>query len=568
MKKNHFTLNFLTLLFFVLTGSISASAQWNDEGYIQVTPDSWSLLSVETQSYSNGNTYIFYRTDKDGLSSMASYLQIIDSVGNKLLPDSGLLVSGAKPTPTSVSDNKHLLVDTDGNAIVVVPDNRHGEGLSSYTAYKISPDGTFLWGNDGIDLNRGVYPPVQSNMNILQLEDGSYAFACAKMFNTPELSIALERVSKTGDFLWENIKVINAAEYYMHPYLVNAGNNEVILVYAVQNKKNELRARKINAQGTAVWENDVLVYNGGFNNSALQTIVNVRPSANGGALIAWNDDRNKTTKESAYLSYIKPDGTYGFAEGLEGLKVGHAGNRCFRTQILAGENDAVYVVWEENDASQKDRRFMLQKISLSGSLLWGQDGVEAIEWSKRLTENVNIVADDNNNVALFYTFKDSTSTSGAASVRLKSFSGSDGSVVSEKEFVTAEDGKEKSDLLVNEITNNHWTALWQRGLPIYLSKVTPNVASGLQVFGASSENIIVSYEDDAILKFTVNTAIPTGNVSIALYDISGKKAADVYNGSFSEADKTVYWDASALKKGIYIAVLKTPAKVVTIKILR
>lgn len=99
----------------------------------------------------------------------------------------------------------------------------------------------------------------------------------------------------------------------MYPYLINSGDNQFILVYA-KGSNQDLYARKIDFDGTSVWPEDTRIYRGGFGSIPLWTILNVQPSGDGGVILSWNDDRYYTNTESAYLSYVKPNGELGLQQ--------------------------------------------------------------------------------------------------------------------------------------------------------------------------------------------------------------------------------------------------------------
>ena len=138
-----------TILFFVLA-PLAVLCQWSnnpslntkiiDTVGMQVLPK----VAVNT----NGESYISWFSQADTLSNFDIYLQRLDADGNKLWNDDGLLVSN-HPTWTWVTDYD-LTIDTDGDAILVTQDAR--TGFSDVFAYRISPDGTFEWGPDGIAL--------------------------------------------------------------------------------------------------------------------------------------------------------------------------------------------------------------------------------------------------------------------------------------------------------------------------------------------------------------------------------------------------------------------------------
>lgn len=569
MKKSYYLKKCLVFVLGMLV-SVSTFAQWNSDGHKLVTPETWEILDAESLTHTNGNSYVFYNTAKDGYDKIGSYLQIVDPAGNKLLGEEGLLVSGGKSTASWTAVNKHLFVDKDGNAVVVIPDFRHsisGENYS-YSVYKISPSGEFLWGADGIDLNRGTYGGLQVCMNIVQLEDGSYAFAWTRYPDEGNATILLERLSSTGEFLWDNVTVNSPNYQCTYPYLVNAGNNQVVLVYAASDAY-EILARKIDFDGSPVWAKDVSIYKNGFTITALQVILKVYPDPNGGVFVAWYDDRDNTNVESVYLSYIKPNGSYGFVAGGEGQKVGYSGYRGFYPDVFYNKNkNAVYVGWRETSATQNYERVMLQKLTLSGELLWTDDGVEVAAWSSGQVGSIFLQADNDDNVAVFYMQRVAGTAYGLVNGYVSSYSGEDGSQKWSKQIIKSDDNKEKSKLAPGQLVNNSWTASWKEASQnsVYLTKVSSATGSGIQTNDGGTSQFVVTKESSTTARFTLNMTGDLQSISLDVYDLSGKKMVQVYNGKVPSGKNSFFWNISSISHGVYIGVLKTANATYTQKI--
>lgn len=127
---------------------LSAVAQWKDNPSEALLgwPDGKSYYANEIQIGEDGTTWLCVYHPQNG--TIATTVQAIDSTGVKLLGEEGLLVSEERNMTYTVV-NQLIMVDKDGNAIVVVHDLRNSpseEQLLSYTIYKVSPEGEMLWG--------------------------------------------------------------------------------------------------------------------------------------------------------------------------------------------------------------------------------------------------------------------------------------------------------------------------------------------------------------------------------------------------------------------------------------
>ncbi|MBO7291655.1 MAG: hypothetical protein J6U55_03635, partial [Bacteroidaceae bacterium] len=167
-----------TLLLFAaaIMSCVYAMAQWSSN------PEE-SLLIYDAPSDKqemliapNGNTWVYYLAPlNNGKGAVGTFVQLIDSLGNKVFGDDALLVSDY-PTRSWNTVNTCLYVDRDGNAIVAVHDIRNAPETKflSYTLYKISQEGEFLWGEDGLALEGTQAFPLTSHFSMTQLDDKSY----------------------------------------------------------------------------------------------------------------------------------------------------------------------------------------------------------------------------------------------------------------------------------------------------------------------------------------------------------------------------------------------------------
>jgi len=87
-------------------------------------------------------------------------------------------------------------------------------------------------------------------MKIIQLEDGSYVCAW-EVEGTTTVYIQLQRISKTGELLWNEAvtRLYSASTFYEYPYLVNAGNNQALVVFSKGMMYNKtIKSAKIRQQ--------------------------------------------------------------------------------------------------------------------------------------------------------------------------------------------------------------------------------------------------------------------------------------------------------------------------------
>lgn len=143
----------LYLMYLLLfAGLYPLSAQWNNDPLqnLAVADTSGEQVLPKIQPTSDGGCYISWFDSRSGNYDV--YLQRLNARGEIQWAPKGLLVSN-HPQQSWLVDYD-LAVDPDDNALLVFADIRNG-GSSDLDvfAYKIAPDGSFLWGPDGIGLS-------------------------------------------------------------------------------------------------------------------------------------------------------------------------------------------------------------------------------------------------------------------------------------------------------------------------------------------------------------------------------------------------------------------------------
>jgi hypothetical protein len=592
---------------------LSLAAQWsnNPSENNRITPEGeYTLYSHQFAVTNDGYVYVVFLSPTG--NGTATYLQIINPEGEKLFPDAGKLISNY-PTPSFEVVGDYVFADADGNALIFVRDQRRQTGSQqevSYIVYKVDKAGNFLWGDEGLNVKRRTpLNYLEACINAIQLEDGSYVLAwIGGAGSTGSLDITIERISGDGEFSWLAPLEIKDQPNVPYPKLVNAGNNQFILVYA-KGAGRELTARKIDFDGETVW-GDVRIYWSGFTLPALNGVFSVLPDNKGGVFVSWYDDRDASRFEKAYVSYVTAGGQLAFSNLYANgqVRVGIASNiRQFGPRMVYDEsNNSLYVVWEETTTSQNYTSLLIQKVSAEdGELLWGEEGIKIAEAGSGEPEVTDAVSYHSiqkagpGKFAVFYMHSagpnqvvsnlaalfdgatgdylwadkpgsDSTRLTGIVFSNYKYSAGGDTRNVKE--------GLESSVL----IGNKYWLTLWDdyrggSGLTnsvVYMQKVNldatlGNGATAIQTPAIKKNNFITGATlIDGATQFTIDNA-KAGLVNLSLYSVSGQKIAVIHNGSLNTGKQTIDWDSktASVRPGVYLLTLSTPEGTGTTRII-
>ena len=562
MKRLLFTL-------VIVMSFISAFAQWSSDAgqNNRITVSDQENYSYETKTNKDGITYVCFLTPTKNENSYVYRLQILDKNGNKLLPDSGKIISKEQNISYTMV-NQYLMTDNDGNAIISVCDCRNSpsdaENLT-YTIYKISPAGEILWDGKGVNLDKGDSHSFEAEMTMATLDDGSYEFAY-ECDNGDLAQIVINRLSKDGAFLWDKpITLIDKDKTFEYPHLIYTGNNQTVLVYSAGTNEN-LMARKINADGSSAWASDTKIYRGGFPPVPLQVIMKATAGPDGGVLVSWYDDRDFTGSYSNYISYIKSDGSYGFSTGIEGTKLSNVSNySCMSPYVIYDDKTKnIYAIWNQMDqTSQENQGIYMQKLSLEGELLWGKEGKAVIPIQNALNYGyASIQKADNDNVAVFYM---ASSGYGHVQSYLQEYD-KDGNTLSNPVPFSTTDS-EKSNLATCSLQdNNHWLVSWKEirdgasvagifmqwlntdgtfGIPTSINNIEEDNKFNATVSG---HNVVFDYK-----------TLRDEPVRISIYSVGGQMIASISSENAGAGCQSLRWDASNRENGTYIAVLHTHA---------
>jgi hypothetical protein len=391
---------FLTCAMFFFLENTNAFAQWSNNPAVNLTvcDTTGEQALAKIGSTSDGGCYISWFDNRSG--SYAVYMQRLDPLGNKLWTPTGLLISN-NPQSSSLVDYD-LLVDADDNAIVSFTDTRNGGNLNVF-AYRISPDGNFVWGNNGISLSGST--DFQANPKLAQTDDGNIVVAW--IIAATRSQVGLQKLSLNGDKLWGTNPIVlqSSTEGYNYPDIVSSDSGGVILFHTVTTgtfpaQTVKLRAKKISSTGTVSWNTNIQ----DLGTIAAFTVPKVYSDNNNGGLIAWHDDRDANSLQSGFVQRVASSGSIYFP--VNGAEVSLMANRHKFNPVVAFDNttDETYVFWMETEPNQNQNGISGQKLSLNGARQWTDNAKIFKDLSVAFTTSISYLTAEtgNSRAYLFY----------------------------------------------------------------------------------------------------------------------------------------------------------------------
>ena len=377
MKKK----SFIYLVFWILP--FVAFTQWsnNPNQNIMIADTTGTQILPIVVSNSLGETYISWQSEFGNLN-FDVYLQKFDKSGVKLWDESGLQISNHE-TATWIS-RYDMKLDNDENVILVNQDQRTGH--SNVFAYKISPSGEFLWGNDGVQLSNtteGDYSPI---MAVADNNDVVFIWGDDPADTLINSKIFVKRVSAEGSILWESV-LADTVYDFMLPQILKTTNNDFIvswmtklnLVDTTLGETNWMHAfaQKFDTDGQAVWENNIQIDSGQIMPyESLFTTPYLESDENGGAYVLWQSFTpvHHGGMPTTYLNRLFNDGVLWKPNGYNVSQLVE-NNHTEAQMIYMQDVDKIMVCWKEYHYGGTDCWGVRgQLFDANGNYLWADTG--------------------------------------------------------------------------------------------------------------------------------------------------------------------------------------------------
>lgn len=440
------------ILFAIFFLSIAIFAQWSDDPAINTSIHSGAgeqaIPKIVTSP--SGITYIAWFSNEGGNYNVR--LQLLDINGNKMWGEEGLLVSD-HPSMSWLTD-WDMAINHNDHAILTFQDIRN-DGNNDVFAYCISPNGEFIYGEDGIELSNGPAFDVSPKVTITNDNNAIFAWQAEDV-------IIMQKIDKWGYKDWgPNGHTINSSNTLSWPQLLPVGDDDVIMKYFEDSGPAWAPTRHVFAQrfetyGNPVWDNETIISNAA-GISAWTQIFPFLNDGNDGFYIAWHDDRDNNGLASIYVQHIDFDGQILFND--DGIEVSTmpGRNHFYPDLALPPGSDDLFIYWNEMDGDQNSRGIYGQKISSSGERLWTDNGKVFIEIS---STNVYPLAARNTNEDMIVIYESSYNVmdAGIKAMRIDT----DGNFIWEDDIIdmcTVQ--SEKVHSVANQFLNNQIIAVWE-----------------------------------------------------------------------------------------------------------
>lgn len=559
------------------------NAQWSSDPLqnLAIADTTGDQALPKIGATSDGGCYISWFDNRSGNYSV--YLQRLNSQGEAQFQDKGMLVSD-HPQQTFITDYD-MTVDANDNAVIVFNDIRNGSQWDIF-AYKIAPDGAFLWGPDGIGLSPVGNTDFEAAPKVAATSAGNFVVAWSKE-DTSQVAV-FQKISADGQKLWgtDGFTIRETGNVGITLPGVVAAENDSVVAFWERRTGNfpaftiKLYTQKFAPDGSAAWDSaGVLIYDLGHISSFAEPLI--YPDGNGGAFYTYYDSPSFGAFD-VWVQHVSADGNLVFP--VNGVKASTDVTRLHSEPTLSylPQTDELFVFWLEKNSNQSEFGIYGQKFSPQGDRLWTDSGKQFIGLQGNQISFVRSAPGDNG-VYVGY-FQSSAPNAFDAAVKVFRLD-SDGNYYWPSQLLSAASLGDKGRLTMAVNTENRAFLTWSDGrndfADIYAQNINPDGTLGNPLTPVGGGNIHLparfelaqNYPNPFNPSTTIRYSLPVNStVRLTVYNVLGQEIRTLVNEIQNAGEQTVVWDGRDNQgimagSGLYIYLLQAGENILSRKMM-
>ncbi|SVA10323.1 uncharacterized protein METZ01_LOCUS63177, partial [marine metagenome] len=344
-----------------------AFAQWSTD---PAAPQSLgSGVQAQLATASDGGVYVAWLSD----GNYHVYLQRLNSLGESQWSDNGMVVSDNANASWIAVYHLNLAVDSEDNAIITTVDQRTGGQWEVY-AYKIAPDGSMLWGDDGVALTASGMSNMSPRLTVLL--DNSVVVTWTHNDN----SVLFQRISSAGALLWgTGILIVEDGASLLSPQPIVTSEDDVLIQWIRQTgpfwaANSELYLQKYDYDGNPQWINPIVAAGPvvfPMGNWSQQSMAD----GDNGSFSAWTEMSGSV--QNARVQHITGIGVLSWTGGAD-LSANSSNFHISPQLTIANDTQELMAIWKEKTGSQSQIGVYAQRLDSGGNQLWGSNGTAVV----------------------------------------------------------------------------------------------------------------------------------------------------------------------------------------------
>lgn len=289
-----------------LSGAAMAAWPSNPNTNVPIAPKPNEQGVVKIAPSSDGGCWLSWFDNSVG--GYQVYVQKLDFTGTAVFNFNGLQVS-ANPQSTSLID-WDLGSDSAGGAVTAFTDTRDGGDLDVF-AYRIAPDGSPMWGANGVQISSNIN--FDADPRITRLASGDFAVVYSRTVQagaaTPGL--VMQRLDGAGVKQLGADGVVIAGDGVEAPgfcEMVPTSDGGLIVVWIRDTRTflspRHVRCQKFDANGVAQWNGGSPILLSAASSVPIAHRPRIVSDGAGGAVFAWH-----TSGLQAFAQHVNASGT-------------------------------------------------------------------------------------------------------------------------------------------------------------------------------------------------------------------------------------------------------------------
>jgi len=298
------------------------------------------------------------------------YLKRLDSAGIPVWKGDGVILA------SSNFELRWPQLVTDGQGGAIVLWQEENAGNSSIYAQRVTPSGSLPWGQ----APRPVCTAPGSHRYCQAVADGLGGVIAAWQEGQTAYDIFAQRLNGTGVMQWNaaGVPVCAQLHYQSHLKLASDENGGAIIAWQDErDSRRDVYAQRLDAAGSVQWTDN------GTQIAEKGACPQVVSDGKGGAFIVWQDNRNGTWTD-IYAQRVDPNGAFFWnSSGVVVSNASHTqefyddyydGTEISYPVVPDGSGGAI-AVYKDSSLTGEVFSLSAQRVAPDGSMLWKDNGV-------------------------------------------------------------------------------------------------------------------------------------------------------------------------------------------------
>ncbi|MDI6767396.1 MAG: T9SS type A sorting domain-containing protein [Bacteroidota bacterium] len=361
-------LNIIVLSFFI-AGNLFADWPCRSDSAVPIVTSIGTQGNIQITTDQKLGAILVWQDRREGMFGDKLYVQRVNSAGLPLWEPDGIRLTesiGLQCFPQIISDGK-------GGAYIVWQEDRLGGNHDIYIQ-RIDPNGNRRWSTNGVPVctspDNQYYPQLATDgiggvvVTWQDRRSGRYV-------------IYAQHIDSSGNSDWpaNGLYISTGSGDQMDPKITYDGRGGVIIAwrdFRSGTGYSDIYAQRILRSGQFVWQD---LGNAICTAPYSQFNIQIVSDTTGGAIISWQDRRNRTF-DNIYAQRIDMNGITRWVGN--GVALAEVAGAQSDPQMMSDRSGGAIVAWQDNRKGT-NYDIYVQRINLSGVLLWKAGGTPICE---------------------------------------------------------------------------------------------------------------------------------------------------------------------------------------------